>query len=121
MHAMAIQKEIDSKLDSQFVYFYHEFAEAATSSGFSIPYKITEIVEDSEINSSGQIYEFIKDGGIKNILQTMTIVGNAESSFLPRCSLSLLIVTIVFLRQKLPENFLIKKAFSNSSQLTAAR
>lgn len=104
-------KTIDEKLNQQFRYFRSEFMNAASSSGVTVP---LDIVEDN----SGRVFSFVKQSGPEYILQML--LTETESIHLLRISLSLLIVTVLLLRRKLPSseggsgNVMFSTSFSNS-------
>lgn len=92
--AQASERLVDTKLNDQFRYFRREFMEAAISAGVTLP---LELIEDR----TGRFFNFVNSKGPKYLLYIMRT--QPESSTIMRCAISLLIVTLVILRRKLPD------------------
>lgn len=88
-------KIIEEKLIEQFRYFRQEFMDAALAVGIPVP---LDMVEDK----MGRLFTFVTQKGPRYLLQT--IHSYPDSVHMIRCALSLLIVTISILRNKLPTN-----------------
>jgi hypothetical protein len=92
--AQASERLVDSRLNDQFKYFRREFMEAAISAGVTLP---LELIEDR----SGRFFSFVNSKGPKYLIYIMRT--QPESSAILRSAISLLIVTLVILRRKLPD------------------